>query len=140
MQGARSVGMKRKPQALKVLQGTDRKDREHPEPDLPAVDGEVEAPDWLTGPEAVKEWDRLVGLLQPAGVLTEDNLSALGHLCNMHADAVKRWRLGDKPTAADLTQLRLMYAEFGMTPASRSKAGSVGEGPKGNPFESLKTG
>lgn len=123
---------------MKVLNGTARRDRMREEPDFPVVEGYPDPPDWLMDPEAVAEWERKVRMLSDAGVLTEASLSTLAQYCNMHADAVKRWRLGDKPTAADLTQLRLMATEFGFTPASRSKAGgdrkSKGEG---NPFGSL---
>lgn len=131
--------MKRKPHALKVLQGTDQPCRRHPEPEIAPPDS-TEPPDWLTGPEAVAEWNRLVGLLLPARVLTAGDMTPLGHLCNMHCGAVLRWRLGATPTAADLTQLRLMYAEFGLTPASRSKAATVPKDAKGNAFAKLRSG
>lgn len=120
---------------MKMMRGTDRPDRMRDEPDFPEP-ASLDAPDWLSGPEAVKEWTHKVVLLSEAGVLTDASLSVLGQYCNMHADAVKRWRLGDKPTAADLTQLRLMATEFGFTPASRSKVGG-GKKPSENPFGKL---
>jgi phage terminase small subunit len=129
----------RKPQALKVLQGTDRPCRNYPEPEFPAP-ASTDPPDWLAGPEAVAEWGRIVGILDPARVLTAGDLTLLGHLCNMHDSAVRRWRSGLAPLAADLTQLRLVYAEFGLTPASRSKAGVVPKDQKGNAFTRLKSG
>ena len=109
---------------LKVLKGTDRPDRMRDEPDYPVVEGCPDPPDWVRVPLAVREWEEKVRLLSDAGVLTEASLSTLGHYCNMHAAAVQKWDAGMSPTAADLTQLRLMATEFGFTPASRSKASS----------------
>jgi phage terminase small subunit len=125
---------------LKELKGTDRPDRMRDEPEFPVVD-DAPAPDWLIGPEAVAEWCAKVALLSAAGVLTEASLAVLGHYCNMHASAVKKWRAGMDPSAADLTQLRLMATEFGFTPASKSKAGGGGGAKtEGNPFRKLNAG
>jgi phage terminase small subunit len=123
---------------LKALRGTDRPDRMREEPEFPAVSGETPPPDWLTSPEAVAEWRNKVKLLSEAGVLTEASLTPLAHYCNMHAAAVRQWRAGMNPTAAELTQLRLMATEFGFTPASASKAGGGGGKKKAeNPFRAL---
>jgi len=132
--------MRRKPHVLKVLQGTDQPCRRRPEPEFPvATNGDP--PEWLNDPEAVKEWRRIVGLLMPTRVLTEGDLTILGHMCNLHADCVASWgSKKDRPTAAYLTQLRVMYEAFGLTPASRSKAGTVGEADTGNPFAKLGAG
>ena len=127
---------RRKPNHLKVLEGTDRPDRMFDEPELPTAEPE-DAPDWLSGPEAVKEWDRIVELLLPVRTLSEGDLTMLGHLCNHHASIVKKWRLGASPTGTELTQLRLMYTEFGLTPASRSKAAQLGDAGDENPFADL---
>ena len=129
--------MKRKPHALKVLQGTDQPCRRRPEPERPQPT-DTDPPAWLVTPEAVDEWNRIVGLLVPARVLTAGDMTPLGHLCNMHGNAVKLCLAGVAPTASDMTQLRLMYAEFGLTPASRSKANMVpDDGESVNPFHSL---
>lgn len=128
---------KRKPTALKVLEGTNQPVRANPaEPEFEPTEGAVR-PDWLNGPEAVKEWDRLAGLLESQRVLTDADLQTLGHLCNLHAKCVEKWRLGAQPTAAELTQLRMMNVEFGLTPASRAKVSSVGEGKSKNKFAGL---
>lgn len=131
----------RKPTDLKVLQGTDRPDRANPdEPKYEATSGSA-PPDWLDGPEAVKEWGRIVAILEEHRVLTAADLSALGHLCNLHAVCVKKTRLGGGPTAAELTQLRLFYTEFGLTPASRSKVSSVGDSASKSKYAGIgKTG
>lgn len=126
---------------MKVLKGTDRKDRMRDEPDYPKVEGCPDPPYSLRGPIAVQEWENKVRLLTEAGVLTEAALTTLNAYCNMVADVFQAWEAGAKPTAADLTQLRLMATEFGFTPASRSKAGGGGKSEGGNPFGDLeKTG
>jgi phage terminase small subunit len=124
---------------MKLLKGTARPDRVRDEVEFPAAENPP-PPDWLIDPEAVREWDEKVGLLSSAGVLTVAALSLLGQYCNMHAAAVKQWRVGDAPTAADMTQLRLMATEFGFTPASRSKIGGGGKREPANPFHNLDAG
>lgn len=127
----------RKPQRLKVLEGTARPDRDYGEPELPEAE-DLSAPDWLVGPDAVGEWDRLTAVLGSVRVLSEGDRTALGHLCNLHGRCVRLWRAGEAPTAAELTQLRLYFTEFGLTPASRSKAGQIGEAESANAFNQLK--
>ncbi len=127
----------RKPHGMKVLHGTDRPDRDKAEPEFPVIECEIDPPDWLCGPDAVNEWRRIVALLLPTRVLTDGDVTALGHLCNLHHACVTLYRAKLQPHAATLTQLRLYLAEFGMTPASRSKANPVGGGQKKNPFTDL---
>ena len=135
---------RRKPKALKLMEGTYRPDRDHEETDFPDVPADAAPPGWLIGPEAVAVWHAWLGQLEAAGVITAADLTALGHLCNMHARAVLKWRAGLEPTAPQLTQLRLMMNEFGLTPTSRSKpakAGGEGTNPfrKHNPFDEFDT-
>lgn len=130
---------RRTPNHLKALKGTDRPDRMRDEPEFPAVQDAPE-PDWLIGPEAAAEWKDKTKLLADAGVLTEASLTILGHYCNMHASALRKWRAGMEPTAAEMTQLRLMATEFGFTPASKSKAGGGNRPGEANPFKGLRTG
>lgn len=127
----------RKPRVLKIMQGTLRKDRDVPEPDYPVVEDTPDAPDWLINPEAVKEWRRITALLCPQRVLTEADLSVLGHLCNLHADCVTTWRANRSPDAATITQLRLLNVEFGLTPKSRSHAGAGTGGKEKNAFDDI---
>lgn len=128
----------RKPRSLKVLEGTLRPARDYPEPDFNTVSAdEASPPDWLSTADAVAEWNRLVTLLTASRVLAEGDMTALGHLCNLHGNCVRLYRANMEPTAAQLTQLRLLSAEFGLTPSSRSKAGTVGDGAKKNPFRKL---
>ena len=127
---------RRKSNALKLLEGTDRPDRHKDEAEFPLAEGS-EAPDWLHGPEAVAEWELRVRLLEDAGVLTEADLTILGHYCNMHGRACVKWRAGSEPTAAEMTQLRMMATEFGFTPASRHKAVPSGSKNDSNAFANL---
>lgn len=129
----------RKPKAQKKLQGTYRKDRDHGEPDLPVV-GDAEPPDWLISPEAVRLWKKCLRVLAPVRTLAESDLEMLAQYCNLHAKIVKLWRAGETPTAALLTQLRMMANEFGLTPASRSKPSAVGGGDSSDPAESYFDG
>lgn len=131
------MARRRKPTALKVLQGTARPDRAREEPDFNLVDGHPECPSWLTDPEAVAEWERLVGILTPVRVLSAADLTALAHLCALHGAVLDGYRSGEPPKAAQLTQLRLFLTEFGLTPASRSKASTLGSPPEQNPFADL---
>lgn len=135
-----SVGNKPKPNALKLLQGTDRPDRTRVEVDLPLA-RDLSAPDTLVSPEAIKTWKRLVGILEPVRMLSDGDLIALEQLCNLHGECVSLWRAGrGGPTAAQLTQLRLLLVEFGLTPASRSKAAPLPGDAKGNPWAEMASG
>ncbi len=80
-----------------------------------------EPPEWLTGPEATAEWLRVTPLLAAAMALKEADLSALGHLCNLHGSIIKKYRANLTPTGTELQQLRMFYADFGLTPAGRLK-------------------
>ena len=130
------MGNRRKTNAQKALEGTDRKDRHRTEAEFPPIEsGEpLPVPDWLISPEAVAKWESTTALLANAGVLTHADLDELAHYCNMHAQAVKQWRADLAPTAAENTQRRLLGTEFGLTPASRSKPGKVASSTEPNPF------
>ena len=128
-------GRKPKPPALKVIAGTDQPCRMGgAAAALPEVKDETAPPDWLTQADAVAEWARVEPMLRASRVLTEGDLTALAHLCQLHGACVKLYRAGLEPTAAQLTQLRTFYAEFGLTPSSRSRVSSGGPKDDGNPF------
>src|SRR4029077_367520 len=129
----------RKPSALHVLQGTDRKDRANPaepHPDLLAPDA---APPARLTPQGKRAWNELRPLLGSMKVLTTADPAALALLCDalseyLVARAVIR-RLGQTYEAKDRIYARpevviasdawrrakLMLTEFGLTPASRAK-------------------
>lgn len=123
----------RKPNALKVIQGTNEPRRMYAEPELPAA-GDLSPPASLKDPVAVEAWRSIVKNLGAARVLAAIDLMMLAHLCQLHAHVEGLWAAGGKPHDSTLTQLRMMAGEFGMTPATRSKAGALGEPKAENPF------
>lgn len=128
-------GPARTPSSLRVIAGTDRKDR----PDaaavvLPTLDDAPPAPDWLPNAHAVKEWERLARILAAHKLLTEAGLSALGTLCALHGKLVQLWAAGESPHASLIAQYRGLVNDFGLTPVAQGKVKSGGEKEKGNKF------
>lgn len=99
-------------------------------------------PDWLVG-EAAKEWKRVVPLLEEVRVLTELDQSMLAMYCAAHGLAVEATRRylkeGLLPKAKGLmkhkhplikvaqearAQALRLGAEFGLSPASRTRVAS----------------
>lgn len=128
-------GPGKKPSTLKIIAGTQRKDR-MPESgiDLPALDAVPEPPDWLPNAHAVKEWQRLAPILVANKLLTEGGLSALGQLCALHGNVVQMYAAGISPVASMIAQLRNLTNDFGLTPVAQGKVKPVGEGPAKNAF------
>lgn len=128
----------KKPTNLKVLQGTNRKDRQNknevfPETEIPA------APDHLSK-EALIEWGRITDDLYRLGLLTKIDMASLAAYCQSFgrwakAEAeLKDQGLTITTTNGNVIQnplvgianqamehMRKHLVEFGMTPASRSK-------------------
>jgi phage terminase small subunit len=130
------AGPGRKPASLKVVSGTQRKDREQAAiVDLPILSEAPPAPDWLPNSHAVKEWDRLARILTANKILTEGGLSALGMLCALHGKIVQLYAAGEAPTASMAGTLRNMENDFGLTPVAQGKVKPVGETDKGNKFK-----
>lgn len=130
-------GPGKKPAGLKVVAGTQRKDREPVgNVDLPVLSDAPEAPDWLPNTHAVKEWNRLAAILTANKLLTEGGLSALGMLCALHGKIVQLYAAGEAPTASMAGTLRNMENDFGLTPVAQGKVKPVGEADKGNKFAS----
>jgi phage terminase small subunit len=124
----------RKPHTLKVIAGTDRKDREVPVVDLPVVDRAPQAPDWMPNAHAVKEWDRLAGILAANGLLTEAGLAPLGQMCALHGKIVQLYAAGESPNASLIAQYRNLANDFGLTPVAQGKVRSNGAEPPKNEF------
>jgi len=140
------TGTRRKPTALKVLQGTYRKDRVNP--DEPKINpGIPEPPDHL-GEVALAEWARITDELYQVGIIAKKDMSVLAAYCQAFED----WVLSsedctEKGMTIETTNGNIIqnpawgvkcrardamvkYAtEFGMTPSSLSKV-SVKEKPK----------
>ena len=124
-----------KPQTLKVISGTVRKDRTVNESvKLPLIVDMPAAPDWLPNAHAVKEWDRLVPILIANKLLTEAGLSALAMLCALYGKLVQLYAAGECPTGHLSAQYRNMINDFGLTPVSQSKVKAFTGTEKTNPF------
>lgn len=102
--------------------------------DFPKVSEVPKAPGWLTNPDALQLWDDLAGRLVAGGLMTVVDQYALAHLCQLHGEIVDEVQRRCKPTSADRTRLQGFFAEFGLTPASRSRVRATDAGNKGNKF------
>lgn len=128
-------GPSKKPRQLKVIAGTDRKDRdEAPVVDLPLVDRVPNPPDWLPNAHAVKEWKRLAPILHANKLLTEASVTTLGHLCAVHGKIAQLYAAGESPSGHMLSQYRGLANDFGLTAAALGKVKPSGEKEKENRF------
>ena len=123
-----------KPQALKVLSGTARKDRQRTVIDFPLVLEAPPPPDWLPNVRALREWERLTGILLANRMLTHAGLTPLAHLCALHGSIVASYERGETPTAASISTLRGLASDYGLTPVAQSKVSPSSEATKTNPF------
>lgn len=93
---------------------------------FPAVDRVPDPPDWMNA-DGMALWRDIAPMLYAQKVLTKADLPALGHLCQLHGlilggpNGNLGYRAGIPPAAADITQLRMLFAEFGLTPSSRTR-------------------
>lgn len=125
------AGPGKKPTSLKVVAGTDRKDRAAPPVvELPVIDKVPDPPEWLINAHAINEWKRLARILTANGLLTEGGLSALGVLCSTHGDIVRQLSAGIMPTAHLVSQYRALVNDFGLTPVAQGKVRAGGEEKK----------
>ena len=130
-------GPGKKPAGLKVIAGTDRKDRADvaPSVELPTIEKVPEAPDWLPNAHALKEWERLAPILVANKLLTEAGLSAFGMLCSLHGKLVQLFAAGESPNASMVSSYRNLVNDFGLTPVAQGKVkAAVPEAPQGNKF------
>ncbi len=142
------AGRRPKPSAIKRLEGNPGKrklnDRE-PQPEKTAPP----CPEWLE-PDAKEEWNRLASHMEELGILTEVDMAAFASYCQAYA----RWKRAEEEmttlgrtivktnsgywqqvpqVAIAQSYLKIMTkaaAEFGLTPASRSRiiAGDTRQG------------
>jgi phage terminase small subunit len=90
---------------------------------------EFPPPEWLSV-GAIEEWRAVVPKLLNARVIKATDEMALSVYCELASE------FKENPVefpAAKITQLRLLMADFGMTPHSRS-AVAGDSAPSGNPF------
>ncbi len=134
-----------KPTALKLLEGNPGKQKLNKNEPMPNVPDVVPRPPSRLMPEAKKEWKRLAPAMVALGLLTEVDTSAFAELCQNYAYYLAADKeimsLGEKGPIAmqrtpsgytqqhPLLSLRRSYyeqwhkglADFGLTPASRSR-------------------
>ena len=152
------AGRPAKPTALKRLQGNPgkrglSKDEPQPEKRIPPC------PKHLDG-EAKKEWRRVTKELHALGLLTNVDRAALAAYCQNWS----RWVKAEEELAKDdvelvlstdkgyhhpnpwigiannaMKQMRVFLAEFGMTPASRSRVSAGDEGEE-DPYQQYLNG
>ena len=78
-----------KPTKLKVLQGTDRKDRINENEPMPMEIDKLPDPPWHLDYYAKKEWQRAGEVLINAGLLTHADLSLFADYCRVHAYVIR---------------------------------------------------
>ncbi|QXE85985.1 phage terminase small subunit P27 family [Geomonas nitrogeniifigens] len=140
------MGRTRKPTPLKVVGGTDRKDRSNPSEPQP----EVKIPEMPAhlSEDAKAEWERITPLLDEMGIISDLDLSALAMYCQAYGRHIEAERkiletgLLDTTSNGNTIQsplvgisnhsmeiARKLLATFGMTPADRSKVNAVPRQP-----------
>lgn len=128
------MGRKSTPPTLKVLAGTNRPDREATEaPEFDLIEDFPEPPQHLNR-DGADMWNQLGPQLVAAKVLQVVDLYSLEQLCFAWQCFRKKAKADMEATAAELTALKALFSEFGMTPASRRKVSAGGAKDSGNPF------
>jgi P27 family predicted phage terminase small subunit len=152
------AGRKRKPEALKLVQGTQRKDRTNP--DAPKATESIPRPPAYLSARAKQIFNKMVRRLKEIGVASATDTEAIAilaqrleevELLSKEVETVGHTykttsRVGEEviksnPAVAMLNEAKRhaqsMLAEFGLTPASRSKVSAKGSGKAANPFGAL---
>ncbi len=83
------AGRPPKPNKLKVLQGTDRKDRMNENEPKPMEYKKVPKPPYYLDYYAKKEWKRAASILIQSGLLTKADLSLFTDYCRVHAYVIR---------------------------------------------------
>jgi phage terminase small subunit len=121
------MGAPKKPESLKIIAGTDRKDRVNiPVVEFDPITEVPAAPNWLPNAHAVNEWNRLAPILTVNKLLTDGDLGTLGQLCALHGKIVQLYAAGEAPGASMIGTLRTLQNDFGLSPVARGKVNPVG--------------
>lgn len=132
-------GPPKRPNHLKVISGTDRKDRAAPESvELPALEVVPPPVDWLPNIHSVNEWKRLAPILVANKLLADADLSTFGHMCALHGKMVQLWAAGEAPTGHMIAQYNHIAAAFGLAAAWRGKVKPSGDKDASNKFAKYK--
>ena len=102
------------------MQGTARPHRMNTKEPKRKVAKVKSPPVWLNS-EGKKEWKRLIKELTNDGIVTNLDTSMLATFCQMWGEYIAGVKSGEPVGVTHMTQMRLLAAEFGMTPASRTK-------------------
>ena len=110
--------MKRGPKSKKQRGAIGRKER----PSRWVIDAEKgdpfdEPPDWF-GPDAMSEWGRVVPLLRRNGSADPLYYTMVCRLGGVGGRVIGMLRGGESLSAAEVTGLRGLYGEFGLTPTT----------------------
>ena len=144
-------GAKPKPTRLKVLSGTLRNDRTNAlEPDVRAA---IPTCPRKLSPVAKREWKRVAGILADAGLLSTIDRAALAGYCQAWATWIEAQAslreygvIIKSPNGYPMPspylsvankafeQMRMMLAEFGMSPSSRTRVEALPPANKHDPF------
>jgi len=124
------------PTGNKVIKGTFQNCRAPADvPEFEPVDVFPDPP-IILNPDGIDMWNKVGPQLIAAKVLQTADLYMLEQMCYSWQRFRQTARAGSDITAAENNALRGMFAEFGMTPASRTKVSTGGEKPAGNKFAS----
>lgn len=142
----------RKPTALKVVQGTSRKDRTNP--NEPKVKTSIPSCPSHLNADAKREWKRITKELEKMNLVSEFDRSALAAYCQAYGTWVEAERgikqdgmISVTPNGLmvqsawlqirnkSLEQMHKYAVEFGFTPASRSKVSVVEKETENDPLE-----
>lgn len=147
----------RKPDALKKIEGTYRKDRSQTDAPTPDVIASLNPPSWMVHPDALKEWSRVTREMADVNLLTSMDQTTIAMYCTALADYLDAVDIlsveGSTIKSSTGTKIvhpavsmrneawkRLMSAakELGMTPVARTnlKVSPVAE-KRDNPFLSV---
>lgn len=130
------AGRRRKPTALRILQGNPGK-RPLPESE-PTPTGKAVMPNWMTDyPKAVAVWEEMAPITEGMGLLTDADVPAFARYCTLQSEFRKD---PDKFPASRMLRLDSLESRFGLDPSARAKLGSSGKKRPSNPFADLASG
>jgi hypothetical protein len=121
-----------KPDRLKVIDGTFRRDRAHP-PAVAPLSGEPLKPSWLRG-RAAKIWSEKMTVYRRRGQSVAGCEAALAQYCALEAAMIESYRQKQRPTSAEVNTYRTLAREFYDTPASQISKATGAPTPSTNPF------
>lgn len=127
----------RKPNAMKLVAGTQQKCREREEISIEPVAQRPEPPDWLPNDDARQEFARLVDVLFPLGLINKANQSAVAICAGVCGQIMQGFRDREPPTAAMVASYHSLLSAFGATPATASKVTPKGDAKKVNKFAGI---